>query len=254
MLRSPSTTSDRVAGCSDVRPNQRFSPMNSSALLSGSHLRTYQAIFQHPLSHNLAWHDVHALFRHLGQIETESNGNLRVTRNAQTLILHTPRTKEVADAEDLMALRRFLERSEPGPITAVAKEKHWLVVIDHREARIYRSAEPGSVPQQIRPHVPEETVRHMHHPKDLARAQEKLAPASFFEPVAGVLNGAGKILIFGTGTGSSSEMEQFVAWLKETRPALAQRIVGVEVVDESHLTEAQLLAKARAFYANGGTN
>src|SRR5947208_1668371 len=48
-----------------------FQIMNSTAPLTGSHRRTYDTIFQHPASHNLAWHDVHALFRHLGKVVTE---------------------------------------------------------------------------------------------------------------------------------------------------------------------------------------
>jgi hypothetical protein len=222
--------------------------MNSTAPLTGSHLRTYTTIFQHPVSHSLAWHDVHALFRHLGQVEIEPNGNLKATRSGQTLILHAPSTKEVATTDELMALRHFLERSEPAPPNVTKADPNWLVVIDHREARIYRSAEPGSVPQQIRPHVPEDYFRHAHNSKDFSRGQEKPDPNSFFEPVAGVLNGAGRILIFGSGTGTSSEMEQFLAWLQESRPELAKRVIGSVVIDEHHMTEAQLLAKAREFY------
>ena len=225
--------------------------MNSTRTLTGSHLRTYETIFQHPVSHNLAWHDVHALFRHLGQVEAEPNGNLLVTRNGQTLLLHPPLTKQVDETDELLALRHFLERSEtPPPAANGHGPPHWLLVIDHHEARIYRSAAPGAFAQQIRPHVAEDFSRHAPHSKEFSRGQEKPEPNSFFEPVAGILNGAGKILIFGNGTGTSSEMDQFTAWLALHRPELAQRIVGTEVIDEHHLTEDQLLAKARDFYSS----
>lgn len=224
--------------------------MNSTATLTGSHLRTYNAIFQHPVSHNLAWHDVHALFRHLGQVEQEPNGNLKVTRNGQVLVLLPPRTKDVAATDELMALRHFLERSEtPAPETK-GKEAHWFVMIDHREARVFHSELHGAIPQQILPHEPDDYFRHTHHSKDFSRGQEKPDPNSFFEPVAKALQATGPILIFGTGTGTGSEMDQFIAWLKQHRPELAKRIVGSVVVDEHHLTEAQLLAKARKFYAD----
>ena len=224
--------------------------MNSTASLSGSHLRAYQAIFQHPVSHNLGWHDVHALLRQLGQVDEEPNGNLKVTRNGHILILPPPRTKDVAETEELMALRHFLERSETAPPEPKVEEKQWLVVIDHHEARIFRSAAPGAVPQLVRPHVPEDYFRHAHNSMGFSRGQEKPDPNSFFEPVAAMLNGAGKILIFGTGTGMSSEMDQFIAWLNVHHPIVAKRIIGSLVIDEHHLTEGQLLAKAREFFAN----
>jgi hypothetical protein len=227
--------------------------MTSTAPLAGSHRRTYDTIFQHPISHNLAWRDVHALFRHLGQVEIEPNGNLKVTRHGQTLMLHAPRTKEVASNDELMALRHFLEKSDAAPLATQSAVAEWLVVIDHREARIYRSAEPGSVPQQIRPaHRPEDFSRPAPNARESSRSAEKPNPHDFYEQVTGVLNGAGKILVFGSGTGHSSEMEQFVAWLHETRPDLGKRIVGMQVIDEHHLTEAQVLAKARSFYADAG--
>jgi len=223
--------------------------MNSTAKLTGSHLRTYNTIFQHPVSHNLGWQEVHALLRHVGQVEGEPNGNLKVTRNGHVLILHPSRTKDVSETDELMVVRHFLEQSEPAPARSNEAEVHWLLVIDHREARIYRSVAPGALAQVIRPHLPEDFFRHTPNSKEISRGKEKPDPNSFFEPVAGVLNGAGKILIFGSGTGTSSEMDQFVVWLKQHRPEVAKRIVGTEVVDEHHLTEAELLAKAREFYA-----
>lgn len=227
--------------------------MNSTLALTGSHLRTYQTIFQHPVSHNLGWHDVHALFRELGEVVEAPNGNLTVTRNGQTMVLQPARTKDVADTDQLMALRHFLERSETPVSAPNENDTCWLVVIDHREARVFRSTAPGAVPQQIRPHVPEDFFRRAPNSRDAALDQAKPDANRFFEPVAGVLNGAGKILVFGTGTGTSSEMDQFVAWLKIHRAALAARIIGTIVVDESHLTEDQLLAKARAFHAGNSS-
>lgn len=225
--------------------------MNSTTPLSGSHLRTYSTIFQHPVSHNLQWHDVHALFRHLGSLDEEANGNLKATRNGQTLVLHKPRTKDVAETDELMALRHFLERSEAGTAGTTAAETHWLLVIDHHTARIFQSEIHDSVPQRIVPHEPDDYFRHAHNSKDFSRGQEKPEPNSFFEPVAKALHGGGPILVFGTGTGMSNEMEQFVAWTKTHHPELAKRIIGSVVVDEHHLTEAQLLAKAREFYSTG---
>ncbi|MGA2018253.1 MAG: hypothetical protein ABSH26_15005 [Opitutaceae bacterium] len=224
--------------------------MNSTQPLNGSHLRTYQTIFQHPVSHNLEWHDVYALFRQLGHVEEEHNGNMKVARNGQVLVLRPSRTKDVADTEELMALRHFLERSEPVPPEAGAETAHWLLVIDHHEARLFRSEMRGALPQQILPHEPDDYFRHAHHSRDFSRGQEKPDPNSFFEPVARALHGAGRILIFGAGTGSSSEMNQFIGWLTRQHPDLARQVIGTVVVDEHHLTEDQLLAKARDFYAS----
>lgn len=222
--------------------------MNSTALLTGSHLRTYNTLFQHPVSHNLGWHDVHALFRHLGQVEEEPNGKLKVTRNGEVLLLLAPRTKDVAAADEVLALRHFLERSSRSPAGEKETGANWLLIIDHREARIYRSAAPGAVAQQIRPRVSEAAFRSSPSSPEAARRTEKNTASAFFEPVAAVLKGAGKILVFGSGTGKSSEMEQFTLWLAQHRPEIAKRVVGSVVVDEDHLTEAQLLAKARAFF------
>ena len=107
-------------------------------------LRTYNTIFQHPISHNLAWLDVHALLGKLGDIAEEPNGNLKVTRNGETMVLHPSRAKDVSETDQIIALRHFLERSEKSPpVVNENPELHWLLVIDHHEARIFRSEMAG---------------------------------------------------------------------------------------------------------------
>jgi hypothetical protein len=236
--------------CSPGGAGASFDPtlMNSNLPLTGAHLRTYQTIFQHPISHNLGWQEVHALFRHVGEMDEEPNGNFKVTRNGRTLILHPSRTKDVAETDQLMAMRHFLRESEGTPPPEGDTHARCLLVIDHRQARIFRSGLNGTEPKQILPHPPQDYFRQARNAHDFSRGQEKPEPNSYFAPVAAALAGADQILIFGTGTGMSSEMDQFTAWLKTHDAQLAKRIVGTLVVDEQHLTESQLLAKARDFY------
>ena len=73
---------------------------------------------------------------------------------------------------------------------------------------------------------------------------------SFYDAVAKTLAGASDILIFGSGTGASSAMEMLLAALQEHPPDVAKCVVCSMVLDAQHLTEDQLLAKAREFHAN----
>ncbi|MGA7725205.1 MAG: hypothetical protein WCA95_07965 [Opitutaceae bacterium] len=224
--------------------------MKSHAPLNGSQLRTYHRIFQHPISHNLAWSEVYGMFRQLGDVKVEANGNTKVTRNGQFMVLPPHQTKDVAEAQEVMAIRHFLEKTEAYAAGPDELGAHWLVVIDHHEARLFRSEMHGSVPEQILPHEPDHFFRHAHNSRDFTRGEEKPDPNSYFEPLARALLTAKQILVFGTGTGMSSEMDQFVGWLKDHHPDLSKRVIGSVVVDENHLTVGQLLAKAREFYSN----
>ena len=133
------------------------------------------------------------------------------------------------------------------PLTADGA--HLLVVIDHRLARIYRAELKGSVPQRIEPFDPHGYGRHLHYVQDDSNGQRRPERKEFYEAVARTLRGAAQVLVFGTGTGASSAMEQLFADLKHHHADLAKRVVGALVVNEHHLTEAQLLARAREFYA-----
>ncbi len=218
--------------------------MKTIPSLTGSHLRTYERIFQHPLSHNLEWRDVHSLLGKLGSVVEEPNGNLKVTRNGQNLVLHPTRAKDL-ETEEIMTLRHFLKGSETPVSVADGNETHWLLVIDHHEVRLFHCEMEGGVPLRILSQEAGEYFRHSEDSQETSRGQEKPDPNTYFAQVAKALQSPGPILVFGTGKGTSSEMEQFLNWSRDHHPELAKRIVGSHTIDEHHLTEGQILAKAR---------
>ena len=224
--------------------------MTMESQLSGPHQRTYHQIFGHPMPHNLQWREVWAMLNAMTDATAveETNGTMKVTRNGQTLLLHRPRNKDLTDKKELMQIRHFLERSGAAVPPSVTPDVHLLVVIDHREARIYRTELKGAVPERITPYDPFGFGRDLHYNQDDSNGQRKPERKSFYEAVARTLKGAQRILIFGTGTGASSAMEQLLLDLKKNHHDVAERIIGSAVVDEHHLTEDQLLAKARELF------
>jgi len=125
-----------------------------------------------------------------------------------------------------------------------------LVVIDHREARIFRTESHGTEPESITPYDPHGFGRALHYNQKDADGQRKPELKSFYEAVAKTLKGAAQILIFGSGTGASSAMQQLLFDLQHNHHDLSERVVGALTIDAHHTTDDQLLAKARDFYAN----
>jgi hypothetical protein len=218
--------------------------------LSGTHRKIYERIFQHPMPHNLQWREVWAMLGAITDVNAveDDKGNLKATRNGQTLMLHRSRGKDLADKKELMQVRHFLERSGAPAPPPVATGTHLLVVIDHREARIYSAQLHGSVPQRITPYDPFGYGRDLHYNQDDSNGQRKPELKSFYEAVAKTLHGAQQILLFGAGTGASSAMEQLLLDLKHHHRDLAERVIGSLVIDEHHLTDDQLLARARELF------
>jgi hypothetical protein len=203
------------------------------------------------MPHNLEWREVWAMLSAMKDATAveEHNGELKVTRNGQMLILHRPRGKDLADKKELMQIRHFLERSGVPLAAPAAVGSHLLVVIDHREARIYSTEIHGTVAQKLTPYDPFGFGRDLHYNQDDSNGQRKPELKSFYEAVAKTLQHAKQILLFGTGTGSSSAMEHLLTELKHSHKDIAARVVGSMAVDEHHLTEDQLLAKARTLFA-----
>lgn len=130
-----------------------------------------------------------------------------------------------------------------------ATAPHLLVVIDHQEAKVYRTEVVGAVPERIAPYDPHGHGRHLHSAHEWTDGKRPPERKSYYEAVAETLRGAEQVLLFGSGTGKSSAMEQLLADLTDHHPDVAGKVVGSVAVDAHHTTEGQLLAKAREFYA-----
>lgn len=216
--------------------------------MSKVHQTTYKAIFQHPAARNLQWHDIRSMLNSIADVEEEHNGHLVFVRNGEKLTMHPPKNKDLSDIDELMKIRHFLERSVASPSMA-GEGKHLLVVIDHREARVYQTELHGEVPQRIVPYDPSGSHRHLYYVGNEADGHQRQPELkSFYEAIVERLIGAEKILIFGSSTGASSAMEQLMINLNKNHPDLADKVIGAVTIDEQHMTEDQLLAKAREFY------
>jgi hypothetical protein len=184
--------------------------------------------------------------RDVTQVEHEES--VKFTRNRKALVLRKHYGKDVAEVAELMKIRHFLQRSSPAPERSAAGT-HLLVVIDHRLARVYKSELHGAVPARIIPWDPDGSGRHLHRVDDDSNGQRKPERKTFYEAVAKTLQGAEKILLFGSATGASSAMNHLLDELKRNHKDVAQRVVGSVVTDWQNRSDDQLLAKARDFYA-----
>jgi hypothetical protein len=152
--------------------------------------------------------------------------------------------EDVADVSDLPKIRHFLESSRDVVPHVDASGSHLLVVIDDREARIYRADMQEDLPERITPYDPFGFGRHVLYVRKGSNRQRK----RYYASVARTLHGAGQILMFSTGAGAGSAMDHLLAELKFYHPDVARHIVGSVAVDAQHLTANQLLARAREFY------
>jgi hypothetical protein len=208
--------------------------------------RTYDQVFQHPITHNLDWRDIRAMFESLGMVEQEHNGNLKVTLHDHVVVFQSPNESKAASADQVSLIRHLLETHTARKPDGSAP--HLLVVIDRSEARIYHTEIVDSVPERVVPYDPLGNKGHVH--SSHAQPGHKAIPhdEAYYEGIAKCLADAEQILVFGSGEGSSSAADAFVGWLKVHHQNLADRIMGSVKVDQGHCTEGQLLAEARTIY------
>lgn len=225
--------------------------------MTPAHLATYETIFRHPIARNLEWRDVRALLESVCDAAEPHGAHVKFTRNGQTLRVTPPRRKDFSDVRAIMDVRHFLERSddpEPDRVAAAAATGtaedglDLLVVIDHRAARIYGTETHGSVPQRVVAFDDGGAGRHLHYVDDDSNGQRRPERRSFYDAVAKAVERGRRIVIFGSGTGASSAMDELVRQLREHHRDLARRVVATLVVNEQHMTEDQLLAEARGVY------
>jgi hypothetical protein len=86
--------------------------------LNHKHRKTLDSLFAHPINVNIEWWQIEHLFEALGSNVTEtSHGHIKVQLNDQEETFARPKHANLADKNEVMAIRHFLERAGVTPDT-----------------------------------------------------------------------------------------------------------------------------------------
>jgi hypothetical protein len=225
---------------------------NLNVAVTGVDRRTLDAIFRHPLSHNLSWREVVSLFTAIGGAEEKHNGEFEFRAGDQSLAMKKPRTKDLT-GPDVMDLRHFLNRtgwlpsaSAPLDVDTPTPKPSLIVVIDHAGAKIYsidRAIQDG---HGVTAYDPKHLLHHLERKmRDEDRDETYPEDERFFEQVADAMSAEGEIVVIGHGKGQSNEADHLSAYLAARHKPTYARIVREIVADLPHLTTPELLDLGR---------
>lgn len=224
---------------------------------------TIDAIYRHPLAHNLEWSDVLALFDKIGTVDQKGNDEVSFGIAGEHHRIRSPHTKDLTTAE-VIAFRHMLTRAgwapqakpdlsikadHAGSVEGAAEPRpDLLLVVDHHEARLYH-LDIGSkdlVDHVIKPYDPHHFLHHLTH-KDESRERGQRAPEdhAFYEAIAHAIMPGSRIVLVGHGKGHSNAADHLAAFLQKHHHDSFQRVVREVAADLSALTAPQLLDLGR---------
>ena len=80
------------------------------------HQKTLEAIFVHPVSGNIQWRDIEALFVELGADISERDGSrVAVVLFGEVRVFHRPHPSPNTDKGVLVSIRKWLNENEVNP-------------------------------------------------------------------------------------------------------------------------------------------
>jgi hypothetical protein len=214
---------------------------------------TLDAIFHHPVPHNLSWMDTLRLLTHLGSAEEKADGKYSLSIKGQHIIFHKPHNKHL-EAREVTELRHYLTsagispRHPYGDAPAAAAERIDVVVlIDHHGAKLYRlDLDSNQRGEAVRPYDPHHFLHHLHHRDELREhGQRPPEDLTFYDKIAEALREADRIVILSHGTGESNASSILSERLKQHHPDVYARIIRQEAVNTSAMTEPEIIAYAR---------
>jgi hypothetical protein len=234
--------------------NLEGAPSKDLSAVTGADRRTLDAIFRHPLAHNLGWNDVVALLEKIGEVEEKANSEFSLRVGGKHHLMHKPRTKGLT-APELIGLRQFLlqagwspEQPPQAVVPSGPTTPSLMVVVDHHGARIFDIdvASDDASKHVIKPYDPHHFLHHLTH-KDQSRERGQRAPEepSYYEQIAQAVVAAGSIVVVGHGAGHSNAAHHLIEYLRAHHRETYQRVVREVVADLSSITPPQLLDLAR---------
>ncbi|HEY6450848.1 MAG: hypothetical protein WAJ94_01695 [Candidatus Cybelea sp.] len=125
-----------------------------------------------------------------------------------------------------------------------------IMLIDHRSARFFEPASEGRLTESehLEPKDPHGFERHLEHRKEADYKGQRVPEADeFYERISQRLRNAPSILLLGDGTGKSSAMRYFEAYLKERHSDISGRVVAAQDADLSAISLGEIEQIARRY-------
>jgi len=78
--------------------------------LDSHHRHTLGKVFEHPLTHNLQWHDLLSLLEAVAEVSEGKDGRYKVRLGVETETFDVPRGKDVTE-QQIIDIRRMLRNA-----------------------------------------------------------------------------------------------------------------------------------------------
>ena len=226
------------------------------------HHRTLQALYAHPIAHNLRLAEVEALLVQLGaSVERISDHRLRIQlADGDLLMLHGPSGKDhpYLDPDAILRLRRWLqdagitpeEATPPQPSPHGEQARRLVIQLDHTAAHLWWLAGETVERSELRPHGLWSSGQRLshRHDRDIAGQRAPLDHA-FLEQISEAVGQADRVVLFGHGHGQSDLRQQLQEHLLRHHPIWLERLEIVPI-DDRACSEGELLAQARLHFGN----
>lgn len=226
------------------------------------HAQTLQALFSHPLQHNLRVSDVEALLLHLNaQVEHLSNHRLKLQlASGETMVMHAAGGlhHSFLDEDGVLRLRRFLEHAgitpehpePPEPLSRGDQAKRLVIHLDHRGARLWWLVGDAMETTTLEPHGLWSTHQRLtnRHDRDVAGQRAPL-DYEFLNQLSEAVIEADRVLLLGHGHGESDLRQVLRKHLEQHHPQAVAHL-EIERLDDTASTDGELLAVARTHFGN----
>jgi hypothetical protein len=234
-----------------------------SAGIQRHHQRTLEALFAHPLHHDLRTSKVEALLSSLGASVTPLDGRrlrIQMPGGEETWIRTSCGVgRPFLDADALMRVRHLLQAAGVGPDHPQAEVRgprgdqalRLVLYLTHTHTDAFLLEGDSVEHALLRPHGlwgSGENLSHRHD-RDIAGQRAPLDHA-YLRRIVEAMEQADAVLLLGHGTGESDMRQLLLNHLHSHHRPLLERIVGVVTLERAHPSEGELLALAREHFGN----
>ncbi|NBS12944.1 MAG: hypothetical protein EBS77_09840 [Gammaproteobacteria bacterium] len=226
------------------------------------HAHTLEAVFQHPLRHDLRMSDVEAMLVGLeAHVEHLSDHRLKLQlASGETMVLHAAAGQHhpLLDADGVLRLRRFLEEAgitpehpeTPHPHPRGDQAKRLVIHLDHRGARLWWLEGDAVKTRNLQSNGIWGSHQRLSHRRDRDMEGQK-APVDYelLNQLCEEVQRADRVLLLGHGHGQSDMRELLKKHLARHNPGTEERL-ETATIDDTACSDSELLALARRQFGN----